>query len=264
MSVLSTGFSNYSSTEAKNKGRKKTTLWKFFQRRRKELPQSSPENLASVLTGPNCVTCPFLDQLLARDIGLPLFPLGLPLELKHMGSIGEGLTPKQNWASVRMAKASNRHCLATATSLQPYTLSLQSHGIRAGEGQAGSQINISRDVHFSFCSLVLIIPLTTTVFSWTPSPPPWHALLGLPHPAIGVSLSLRVLSPAFTIPHAAPRKNACFLGWWSFKWFSHNTGAQESLVRLSLILFAKVVSGKIETGPYHWNQIMVVVFFFNL
>lgn len=80
-----------------------------------------------------------------------------------MGSIGEGLTPKQNWASVRMAKASNRHCLATATSLQPYTLSLQSHGIRAGEGQAGSQINISRDVHFSFCSLVLIIPLTTTV-----------------------------------------------------------------------------------------------------
>lgn len=151
-----------------------------------------------------------------------------------MGSIGEGLTPKQNWASVRMAKASNRHCLATATSLQPYTLSLQSHGIRAGEGQAGSQINISRDVHFSFCSLVLIIPLTTTVFSWTPSPPPWHALLGLPHPAIGVSLSLRVLSPTFTIPHAAPRKKCLFSRMMIFQMiFTQHRGPRKSCEAVS-------------------------------
>lgn len=124
----------------RTKEEKKITLCKFFQRSRKELSQSTPRKISPVLTGPNCVICPFLDRLLAKDIGLPLFPLGLPLELKHMGSVGEGLTPPKNWASVRMAKASNRHCLATVISLQSYTLSLQSHVIRAGEGQAGSQL----------------------------------------------------------------------------------------------------------------------------
>lgn len=117
------------------KGREKTILWKFFQRSKRELSQSALENLSSVLLGPNCLPWPFLEQLLARDIGLPLLHLALSPKLKHLGSVGERLTPEQNLCSVRTGKAGNGRWLAIASSIQLHPLSPQSPASGRGEGQ---------------------------------------------------------------------------------------------------------------------------------
>lgn len=140
MSVLPRGCSNYRSTQAKFKEReeeknKQTKLiGNSFKGVRKNLrvPQKC---FSSVLIGSNCITSPFLDQLLAGDAEVTLFHLDLSLKLKPLSSGGEGLTPEQNLSSTRREKAGNRCWLATANSPQPHPLSLQSRGHRKDFGE---------------------------------------------------------------------------------------------------------------------------------
>ena len=111
-----------------------------------------------------------------------------------MGSVGEGLTPEQNWVLVEWEKQE----VTIAISLQPMASGHQ-------EGYMGSQslsvqIDISSAVHFSFQSLVLI-----TLLIPSPLPPPaFPAGPFSSNPK--ASPSLLVLNPMFTTPLTAPRK----------------------------------------------------------
>lgn len=249
MPVLS-DYNNYSSTQTKFRGREETNLWNAFQRSKKEILQSSSRK-SLLIIGPNCLTCPFLDQLLAQGAGLPLFRLDLSLQLKHMGLAGAGLTLEQNWTSARMQQAGSRcslqeqfhhgpPCLPAATwhhGLGKDKLLLSPHLFKL----TSAEMYIFPSALWSLLSL-----LTSTVTSLDPLLPPWYLLLDLPHPTTPIQPTL-VLRPTFNTPLATPRKTASFLGRWSSAALCMSQRPRKVLSGC-LWLSAQMVSGN--TGPH--------------
>lgn len=172
--------------QPRSKEERKQLFESSFRAVRKNL-LSFPENLFSVLIGPDCVKCPFLDQLLARAVGLPWFHLEPSLELRRMGSAREGLTPEQNVGSVRTEEAGNRGWPATAASLEPSPSPC--HHVASGPGKDKLALSpylfkpTSAEMYLFPSALWSLLSLWQPLWvPWKPSPLPWHPLLGLPHP----------------------------------------------------------------------------------
>lgn len=248
MSVLSTGCSNHSSAPAKIKGRKKTTLWKFFQSSKKE-PSEFPRKSLLSSYWPRLCYMSISRPTAGKGCGTALIPFRAIPGTEAHGLCKGGVDAWTKCWFCQDGRSRKQRLTSNRNFTRALSLSLPSCGVGPGEGQAGSQslpvqTDISWDVPFSFCSLVSVIPLTTTVSSLDTKPTPLASPAGPSSPNHKESLSLLVLRPPLTIPCTAPRENARFLGWWSFKYFAHNTGAQESLTRLFLTLSARMVSNR--------------------
>lgn len=165
VSVLSTGCSIYTSTQAKCKEKKKQLFGSPSRGVRKGFLRTPQKTLlSSYCPKPLCT---FISRPInGKGHRIAFTPCRPSPETEARGLHRGGVDPWPksgscwNTESRKWVLASN----SASTTAQP--LSLQSHG----EGQTGSQslsvqIHISWDAYFSFCSLVPIVPLGITVTS---------------------------------------------------------------------------------------------------